>query len=295
MSFLKVLGSQMGLRVPGVGAVKRRKTSPAPRQAKVLSRPMYMARGAALAIPKTWLYAGSAMLLGALLMWAFGHSKQTEVVKQVDKERVSSVEAEDNSPVAEEVFEEEVFADGAESANEELEARANTGVDPLLESALPAPSYEAGPVSPTRYPTLQQSAKSTSRPQASDSRPSVVERAPKARVVAKAEPVQATASSSGPSFGAGSVRGARSYTLRMSQTVKDLQGSKAPDGFRVRIPGSLSLDKAGPIAEANPQVARAMILNHGDYAELSVFFEAGQHPGYRVVAKGSSLEVSIGR
>ena len=63
----------------------------------------------------------------------------------------------------------------------------------------------------------------------------------------------------------------------------------------VTIPNSLSLDRAGPIASNHPLVERAMILNRGDHAELTITFVEGRRPAYRVVARNSAIELVIGR
>ncbi len=101
--------------------------------------------------------------------------------------------------------------------------------------------------------------------------------------------------SSSQTYGAAEVPNGRSTTLRMSQPVTALRGEQQPDGFTVTIPGALSLDRAGPIAAANPAIEQAMVLNRGDHAVLTVRFVAGRTPPYRVVARGAAVEVTIGR
>ncbi len=101
--------------------------------------------------------------------------------------------------------------------------------------------------------------------------------------------------SEGQAFGAASVAEGRSATIRMSQPVETLRGQPQDGGFTVTVPGALALDRAGPIAAANPSVERAMILNRGDHAVLTVRFVAGRSPDYRVVARGRAIEVVIGR
>lgn len=101
--------------------------------------------------------------------------------------------------------------------------------------------------------------------------------------------------SEGQSFGAASVADARSATIRMSQPVTTIHGTRQDDGFSVIIPGALALDRAGPIAAANPSVERAMILNRGDHSVLTVRFVAGRSPAYRVVARGRAIVIDIGR
>jgi hypothetical protein len=77
--------------------------------------------------------------------------------------------------------------------------------------------------------------------------------------------------------------------------VQSIEGTARELGFKVRIPRRLSLDRASPIAQSHPAVARAMILNRGAYAELSIDFLPGEPPRYRVVGKGNMLEVTIER
>ncbi len=83
------------------------------------------------------------------------------------------------------------------------------------------------------------------------------------------------------------------YTLRMSNEITELRGIPEKGGFTVIIPGSLSFDRAGPIAAAHPLVARSAILNKGDHSALTVRFARGKSPAYRVIAKGTSLEITI--
>lgn len=99
----------------------------------------------------------------------------------------------------------------------------------------------------------------------------------------------------GTSFGADEVEDPRSATLNMSQPVTTLRGQRTDDGFTVTIPGSLSLDPAGPIAARNPLIERATILNRGDHSVLTVRFVAGRSPDYRVIARDRAIEIQIGR
>ncbi len=95
-------------------------------------------------------------------------------------------------------------------------------------------------------------------------------------------------------FGASSVRG-KTYLIRMSRPVRGVRGTEEDGGIRVVVPGALSLDRAGPIAATHPKVERAMILNRGDHAELTLWFVAGVIPEYRVAARGTAVEVTIGK
>ncbi|MGD8861329.1 MAG: PilZ domain-containing protein [Myxococcales bacterium] len=99
---------------------------------------------------------------------------------------------------------------------------------------------------------------------------------------------------SGKRFGASEVSDGRSFTLRMSTPIDKLEGVADAGGFSVVIPGSLSLDRAGPISAAHPAVRRSMILNKGDHAELTIRFAAGKTPKYQVRAEGSTLHIQIG-
>ena len=100
--------------------------------------------------------------------------------------------------------------------------------------------------------------------------------------------------STDPIFGAASVPDAKRFTLRMSAPVKKLTGIADEGGFTVLIPGSLSLDRAGPISASHRRVRRSMILNKGDHSELTIRFAKGDPPPYQVKAKGAKLIISIG-
>jgi len=81
----------------------------------------------------------------------------------------------------------------------------------------------------------------------------------------------------------------------MSLPIQGVTGERIANGFRVTVPESLALDRAGPIAASHPDVDRAMILNRGDHAELTIRFVEGRSPAYRVSARGATLELTIGR
>lgn len=108
------------------------------------------------------------------------------------------------------------------------------------------------------------------------------------------EPVLADAATA-QRFGEEVVPHGRTFTLRMSGPVDGLEGERRDDGFTVRIPGRLALDRASPIATSHRAVARAMILNRGDYAELTVDFLPGLRPKYQVVGKDATIEVTLER
>lgn len=137
---------------------------------------------------------------------------------------------------------------------------------PAEAEAAPEPAPEGGPLAEPSYPTLRD-----------------------------ANPANGGPVSEGAAFGADNVSEGRSATLRMSQPVTTIQGQAQDGGFSVTVPGALALDRAAPIAAANPSVERAMILNRGDHAVLTVRFVAGRNPAYRVVARGRAIEVIVGR
>ena len=94
-------------------------------------------------------------------------------------------------------------------------------------------------------------------------------------------------------FGATRVPGGRQFALRMSAPIQSLDGAADRGGFTVIIHGCLSLDRAGPIGSAHKSVSRAMVINKGDHAELSVRFSDGKQPAYKVNADGSTLYITI--
>jgi hypothetical protein len=96
-----------------------------------------------------------------------------------------------------------------------------------------------------------------------------------------------------PVFGSQKTVAGRSFTLRMSKEITELNGTPEQDGFTVIIPGSLSYDRAGPLVAANPLVASSVILNKGDHSALTIRFAQGKSPAYRVAAKGATLEITI--
>ena len=96
-------------------------------------------------------------------------------------------------------------------------------------------------------------------------------------------------------FGEDEVPNGRTFVLRMSGPVRTLEGEKREDGFTVRIPGRLALDRASPIASSHRAIARALILNRGEYAELTVEFLPGMRPKYQVAGKDSTIEVTLER
>lgn len=107
--------------------------------------------------------------------------------------------------------------------------------------------------------------------------------------VAPAEPVVSAP------FGETEVPNGRVFTLRMNGAVAQVEGESRENGFTVRIPGRLALDRASPIATSHSAVSRAMILNRGGYAELTVDFLPGLSPRYQVRGRDNTLEVTLER
>ena len=147
-----------------------------------------------------------------------------------------------------------------------------------------APSGPApGPLEAPTYPSLGDAS-----PQAPGSVP---EESPYAEGASDETPTYVE----GDSFGAEDVPRARDYTITMSVPVGTLRGRELDNGFEVIIPGSLARGPAGPIARSHAHVARSRILNHGDHATLTIEFVEGRSPAYRVSARGTQLQIAIGR
>lgn len=96
-------------------------------------------------------------------------------------------------------------------------------------------------------------------------------------------------------FGETDVPNGRVFTLRMNGSVGQVEGEARENGFTVRVPGRLALDRASPIATSHSAVSRAMILNRGGYAELTVDFLPGLSPRYQVRGRDNTLEVTLER
>jgi hypothetical protein len=86
---------------------------------------------------------------------------------------------------------------------------------------------------------------------------------------------------------------AQRFTLRMSKPIQALEGVADSGGFTVTVRGTLSLDRAGPISASHSGVARAMVLNKGDHAELTIRFADGKRPAYQLRAEGTTLYLVI--
>ncbi len=169
-------------------------------------------------------------------------------------------------------------------AAEPMEADTLTAIEsgdaiPTPAVSAPAPEPSGGHLPAPTFPSL---GSSSSTPVATAETESVSTTAP---IVA----------GSATDFGAAAVTGGRTTTLHMSQPVTSIVGQADENGFTVTIHGALSLDRAGPIAAANPSVERASIINRGDHSVLTVRFVAGRAPAYRVAVRGQAVEVVIGR
>jgi hypothetical protein len=149
-------------------------------------------------------------------------------------------------------------------------------------------AQQAGPMPAPTFPSPREAIVPSVNPEMGDvSAPA----ASAQRATVEQEPA---VSSGGARFGSASVPGGRTFRLRMSRDVGELRGVSEPDGFVVMIPGALSLDRAGPIAQAHPSLAQSIILNRGDHSELTIRFKPGHLPRYRVEGNGSELIVVIG-
>jgi hypothetical protein len=162
------------------------------------------------------------------------------------------------------------------------EAWARAGEEIAAEEAQPAAT--APQAAPAAKPmAAKPQAKQPAPKQAAPPKPAATQaKAPKARVA------------NGTAFGDANVEQAERYVLRMSQPVRELRGVADGDGFSVVIPGSLALDRAGPISAKHSAVRRSMILNRGDRSELTIRFERGKKPSYQVRADGASLVILLG-
>ncbi|MDB4972508.1 MAG: repeat protein [Myxococcaceae bacterium] len=96
-------------------------------------------------------------------------------------------------------------------------------------------------------------------------------------------------------FGEVDVPNGRVFTLRMNGPVQLVEGEARENGITVRIPGRQALDRASPIATSHSAVQRAMILNRGGFAELTIDFVPGMTPKYQVRGKDNTLEVTLER
>jgi PilZ domain len=180
--------------------------------------------------------------------------------------------------------------------------RAEPSVMPLASTpSFAEPGFaqaEAAPLATSPLPTLASSAPSAAREPEAAAKPAPGSEPARADARGSAheqnleapEPVSLSTR-----FGEPNVPNGRIFVLRMSGPVKSLEGEAREDGFSVRIPGRLALDRASPIATSHRAIARALILNRGEYAELTVEFLPGMRPKYQVAAKDSSIEVTLER
>lgn len=178
-----------------------------------------------------------------------------------------------------------------------------------MPTALPAPTYNAGqlpaptyaslrdgtrPPAPQAVPPTSPYAVDVRDPRIAGADPTLV--APQAQAPAAAQAEPAADTSRTLSFGAASVPNAQVFTFHMTQPITNVTGSSSRDGFAVQLVGGLSLDRAAPIKAALNFVEGAGIANRGDRAELSIRWKQGGFvPAYRVVARGSLVEVHIQR
>jgi hypothetical protein len=123
-----------------------------------------------------------------------------------------------------------------------------------------------------------------------------VEPVKKAAAPAKKEAVKEAAPvAEPPPFGEADVPNGRVFTLRMNGPITGLEGQAFENGFTVKVPGRNPIDPARPIASAHRAVKRALFMNQGKYAELTIEFLPGFSPRYQVRAKGDTLEITLER
>ncbi|MET0285817.1 MAG: PilZ domain-containing protein [Polyangiales bacterium] len=96
-------------------------------------------------------------------------------------------------------------------------------------------------------------------------------------------------------FGELEVPNGRVFTLRMNGPIGALEGQAFENGFTVKVPGRSPVDPARPIASAHRAVKRALFMNQGKFAELTIEFLPGFAPRYQVRAKGDALEITLER
>ncbi len=305
--FVLVLRERVGSRVPALAPKPRRRaTAPAPAApASRAARPRRRQNSEAVVTPaprrrRVLLVGLVAAVAVGFAVYAFAtprapaipvrHAASTAGVSQA----ASTVPAAVPSPELGDV-------QPANALPVHVGPLATPNVQPPMPTALPAPSRQAGRMPAPTYPTLAAAQPAGPRRMPSGSPYGVDVRG---EGVAGHDPtlhsvhVPSAAPApraGGTTFGDGAVPHARRFVLRMSHPVTHLRGVADVNGFSVAIAGSLSLDRAGPIAASLASVDKAMILNRGDHAELTVHFADGHRPAYRVTAKGAAVEVLIGR
>jgi len=182
------------------------------------------------------------------------------------------------------------------TTNPAVPTNANTNVPrqaanlPSTPKALPDPTYAAGQMPEPSYPKLQKRPDNRAIDRTKSTGPSAEKNR---QLLDRSELKVSSATQHHPLFGAQEVKKGRRFTLRMTNPIKSLQGIPDEGGFTVIIPGSLSLDRAGPIAASHPAVKRSMILNKGDHSALTIRFAENASPQYQVTAQDSSLQIII--
>lgn len=304
--FAGIVRERLGQRFPILaGAPRRRTTAPPPAAKETTLRKRKQGGSTEVEQPRSHRRTAVLSVIAFLGVGATVYA----LVPSSDAETVSTHRAirSDTKPTDKPLADPDigdVGAIGLDATQPATEVQAPVVAAPRTPTALPEPRRTAGPMPAPTFPTLDPAA----RPQAPETLPQGSPYAVDVRGerVAGHDPtlrdsqatittVAAPTPASGASFGAASVPNGRSFTLRMSRTVDGLRGTASANGFSVIIQGALSLDRAGPIAESHPYVARSLILNRGDRAELTIQFDEGRSPPYRVVARGASIEVTIGR
>ncbi|WP_236518123.1 PilZ domain-containing protein [Sandaracinus amylolyticus] len=279
----RALASRVAVRAPRLapmlGQPARRRTTSAPPVATA-AQPVRRARGAAPVVEAPAKGRARGMAIGAIAIVAVGlavyglASRPEAPSDEIDVHRPVDVPAAlpATPTLAVPVTVPETYEP---IAPPEPVAAAPT---PGWDRAMPEPATAAGPIAAPSYPSI-------------DDRREVV-------VPAEDEPATTTTTTTATrsmEFGAASVERGRTTALRMSAPVQSIEGLADAGGFTVTVHGALSLDRAAPLAAANSAIERASIINRGDHCVLTIRFVTGRTPPYRVVANGTSLEVTFGR
>ncbi len=162
-SMMRLLLAKTGLVLP-VARAYRRQTAPAPRRQNQLHARM----GALSSMPKAWLWVVAALVTVLVLtvFWRLQKPDTMQAVRVVEGATALPGRSGEDQ-LAEPDYGTDLDEPPAGTPTDALNAESAQGVDPLLESALPAPSYEAGPVAPTRYPSVADAAEKVTNEQTS--------------------------------------------------------------------------------------------------------------------------------
>jgi hypothetical protein len=294
--FARTCGAFVAQRAPRLRAMvgpapKRRTTAPPPAQ---MAAPARRAQGGALAQPVNTRSRARTLAIGAFACAAVGFGGYA-LASQPEAPPPAAALVAPPQPAEPVVAAPIVVTEPETIAPLPPSDMAAPAVE-VAPAAPPEPAVVGGPMPPPSYPTLAQrrtaSATAAAAPVAEAATAGGAVAAPGGPEVAPApqppsEPVMA--------FGADEVERGRTSTLRMSMPIEGLEARRDASGFTITVRGALSLDRASPIAAANPSIERATIINRGDHCVLTIRFVEGRAPAYRIAARGAALDVTIGR